>query len=70
MENAVKVFSSDKAAKEANRWARTQEEEKEALEKKVCQLTIENDRLKKICPTAWPRLGVKIWFQNGTQGTD
>ncbi|MDR2940508.1 MAG: transposase [Clostridiales bacterium] len=46
LENASKVFSTDKIAKEAKREAAAQEE-KEALEKKVGQLTLEVDWLKK-----------------------
>jgi putative transposase len=47
LENAAKVFSTDKIAKEAKREAAAQEEEKETLGKKVGQLTLEVDWLKK-----------------------
>lgn len=47
LENAFKVFASDKAVKEAKRQAAEQQEQQDHLEKKVGQLTVENDFLKK-----------------------
>ncbi len=47
LENASRAFSSSKDEKEARRKVLEQKEEKEILEKKVGQLIIENDWLKK-----------------------
>lgn len=47
IENSAKVFSGSRTEKEAKKQTVKQQEEKEALEKKVGQLIIENDWLKK-----------------------
>jgi len=47
LDNAAKAFSSSKAEKAAKKEVEQRQEEKEALEKKVGQLAVENDFLKK-----------------------
>lgn len=50
VENAARVFAQNKIEKQAKQEAHDALEREDELMKKVGQLTIENDWLKKICP--------------------
>jgi transposase-like protein len=56
-ENATRVFAESKQEKELRAKERAIDAERNKLMAKVGQLTIENDWLKKICSSAWTRLG-------------
>ena len=57
LENATEVFSESRQEKDLRAKEKAMEEERNELMAKVGQLTIENDWLKKICTSAWLRLG-------------
>ncbi len=63
LENAPQLFCHNKLEKEALREKLESQEREVELMKKVGQLTLEVDWLKKICSGSRSRLGNKIWFQ-------
>ena len=62
LENAPKIFSESRDAKEIKAKEKEMEEDYQELLAKVGQLTVERDWLKKkICRNIWPRLREEVY---------